>query len=153
MNLIKAIFSVAVLICLLAVFARGQQPIQTQEHNTAEGVEVDLVSIEVQNNIVTAKFRIRNTGTDKQNVVFNFGRCYIMDETNQKKYYPLKDSDGLFIAGPMYDNSDGGRFWYDVDRGKSKAFWVKFPQPTDNPAAITISIPAVSPFESVKLAK
>jgi hypothetical protein len=130
-----------------------QQVIQTQSHDTEEGIAVDLTSLEIQNNIVTLKFKLRNTGVEKRSVVILFKNCYIMDETNQKKYYALKDSDGLFIAGPAYDNSDGGRFWYDIDKGNSRGMWIKFPQPADNPASITVSLPGVSPFENVKLAK
>jgi hypothetical protein len=96
---------------------------------------------------------LRNTGAEKRSVVILFKNCYVMDETNQKKYFALNDSDGLFIAGPAYDNSDGGRFWYDIDKEKSRGMWIKFPQPADNPASITVSLPGVSPFENVKLAK
>jgi hypothetical protein len=139
------------------IFSAGlffaQEAIQTQPHNTAEGIEVDLTSLEIQNNIVTVKFKLRNTSAEKQNVTIHFKDCYIMDEVNQKKYYGLKDTDGLFIAGPSYDSQNGGRFWYGVQAGKSMGLWIKFPQPTDNPESITISLPGVSPFESVKLAK
>ncbi len=131
----------------------GQQVIQTQSHNTAEGVEVDLTSLEIQNNIVTVKFRLRNTAAQKQNVIIYFKDSYIMDEVNQKKYYGLKDTDGLYIAGPASDDNSGGRFWYNIEPGKSMGLWIKFPQPTDSPASITISLPGVSPFENVKLAK
>jgi hypothetical protein len=130
-----------------------QQAIQTQSHDTEEGIEVDLTSLEIQNNIVTLKFKLRNTGAEKKTVLIPFKNCYIMDETNQKKYYALKDSDGLFIAGPAYDHSDGGRFWFGIDKGKSMGMWIKFPQPTDNPVSITISLAGVSPFENAKLAK
>jgi hypothetical protein len=131
----------------------GQQVIQTQSHNTAEGVEVDLTSLEIQNNIVTVKFKIRNTAAQSETVIIPYKDCYIMDEVNQKKYYGLKDSDGLYIAGPSLDNSNGGRFYYGLTPGKSMGLWIKFPQPADSPASITISLPGVSPFESVKLAK
>ncbi|OGD38915.1 MAG: hypothetical protein A2V45_02205 [Candidatus Aminicenantes bacterium RBG_19FT_COMBO_58_17] len=131
----------------------GQEVIQTQSHNTVEGIEADLTSLEIQNNIVTVKFKLRNTAAEKQNVTIQFKDCYIMDEVNQKKYYGLKDTDGLFIAGPAYDDQNGGRFWYGIQAGKSMGLWIKFPQPADNPASITISLPGVSPFESVKLAK
>jgi len=130
-----------------------QQAIQTQSHNTEEGIEVDLTSLDIQNNVVTVKFKLRNTGTQKQDVVIYFKDSYIMDEINQKKYYGLKDTDGLYIAGPASDSNSGGRFWYSIQPGKSMGLWIKFPQPADNPASITVSLPGVSPFENVKLAK
>ena len=43
-----------------------QQVIQTQSHDTEEGIAVDLTSLEIQNNIVTLKFKLRNTGAEKR---------------------------------------------------------------------------------------
>jgi hypothetical protein len=129
----------------------GNEVIQTQESTTWEGIEVDLISLKVRNNIVTLKFKLRNEGEAKQVVEIYFESCYIMDETNQKKYYPLKDSDGLFIGGPEYSDYRGGYFKSTIEPSKSRGLWLKFPQPTDNPETITISIPGVFPFEGVQL--
>jgi len=126
---------------------------QTQEAETWDGIEVDLTSLKVKNSIVTVKFKIRNAGSEKQNVRVDYRDCYLMDETNQKKYYVLKDSDGLFISGPNYDRSNGGRFWFDILPGKAKNLWMKFPEPTDSPETVTIAVANVLPFEDVELPK
>lgn len=141
--------------CLLlaAGLSSGRQVIQTQSHNTVEGIDVDLTSLDIQNNVITVKFKLRNKDAQKQTVMLHFKDSYIMDEVNQKKYYGLKDTDGIYIAGPASDNNDGGRFWYPIEPGKAMGLWIKFPLPADNPASITISLPGVSPFENVKLAK
>jgi len=127
--------------------------IQTQESDSWEGVEVDLLSLKIKNNIVTVKFKLRNTGSEEQRPKIFYDSCFIMDETNQKKYYALKDSDGFFIAGPVSDENRGGRFWFGIQPGKSKGMWIKFPEPADNPETITISIPGVFPFEEIELKK
>lgn len=131
----------------------SQEALQTQSHDTADGVEADLLSVNVQNSIVTLRFKFRNTGTSQASIKIHYKDCYIMDETNQKKYYALKDADGLYIAGPMYDQNNGGRFWYDIPAGKSKGLWIKFPEPVDKPSLITVAIPEVPPFENVKLGR
>ena len=146
----KGMLAGMVLLLAASGWLVSQQALQTQSHDTADGVEVDLLSSDVQNNIVTLKLKFRNTGTAEANIIVRYKDCYIMDETNQKKYYALKDSDGLYIAGPMYDQADGGRFWYDIAGGKSKGMWIKFPEPADHPSAITVAIPGVQPFENVK---
>ena len=111
-NLIRmAIVALALAFLVTTGAGFATEVIQTQEAETWDGVEVDLTSLTVKNNIVTVKFKIRNTGSEKQNVRVDYRDCYLMDETNQKKYYVLKDSDGLFISGPNYDRSNGGRFW------------------------------------------
>jgi hypothetical protein len=148
----KIIFMLFLCLMLLPLSTiMAQKVIQTQESDMWDGVAVDLISLKVSNNIVTVKFKIRNTGSEKQSVQIHFKDCYIVDEANQKKYYALKDSDGLFIAGPKDSDNDGGRFWFDIFPKKSKGMWIKFPEPTDNPDTITIFLPGVSPFEEVKL--
>jgi hypothetical protein len=128
--------------------------IQTQESDSWEGVEVDLVSLKIRNNIITMRFKLRNAGSEKQSGQIYFEGCYIMDEVNRKKHYPLKDADGIYIAGPMTQSGHrGGRFIFDLQPGKSRSMWIKFPEPTDNPATITISVPGVFPFEEVELNK
>lgn len=145
------LFSLVLFVTTALILA--QDVIQTQESDTWDGIEVDLTSLKVKNNIVTVRFKLRNEGSEKQVVMIRFDSCYIVDESNQKKYYALKDADGIFIGGPLYDKNDGGRFWYDINPGKSKSLWIKFPEPTDNPETMTISIPGVFPFEDVELKK
>ena len=131
--------------------AFGNEVIQSQESDTWDGIEVDLTSLKVKNEIITLRFKFRNEGEDEQEVSFYFKDCYIMDEVNEKKYYPLQDSDGFFIAGPSAGEHKGGYFEFKIEPSKSKGLWLKFPQPTDNPETITISIPGVFPFEEVEL--
>ena len=149
----KSALSVLLAILLSAGLAFGSEVIQTQESDSWDEVEVDLTSLKIKNNIVTAKFKIRNNGSAQQNIRIDYKQCYLMDEANQKKYYVLKDSDGLFIAGPNYDRGDGGRFWFDIQAERSKGMWMKFPEPADNPETISISIPKVFPFEEIELTK
>lgn len=131
--------------------AFGNEVIQTQESDTWDEIEIDLISLEVRNDIVTLRFKFRNEGEDRQKIDFYFKDCYIMDEANQKKYYPLKDSDGFFICGPSAGDHKGGYFEVTIESSKSKGLWLKFPQPTDNPETITISIPGAFPFEVIEL--
>jgi hypothetical protein len=154
-GVLKKIFPLLIVIFLLSMFSMGvtfgNEVIQTQESDTWDEIEVDLISLEVRNDIVTLRFKFRNEGEDRQEVEFYFKDCYIMDEVNQKKYYPLKDSDGLFIGGPKSSDFQGGSVDFKIQPSKSKGLWLKFPQPTDNPETITISIPGVFPFEGVQL--
>ena len=148
----KKVISLLTLIVLLpagAVFSA--QAIQTQESITWDGIEADLTDVRISQNIVTIKVRLRNTGSEEQSVKILYDTCFIMDETNQKKYYPLKDSDGLYIAGPAADEQRGGRFWFGIQAGKAKGLWIKFPEPTDRPETIMISLEGIFPFEEIPL--
>ena len=149
----KQLFSVLLVLFVSVAFINAAEVLQTQDADLWDGIEVDLTKMTIKNNVVTLKFKLRNTGAEKHSVKIDFKSCYIMDEANQKKYFVLKDSDGLYIAGPQYDQSGGGRFWFDIEAGKSKNIWLKFPEPTDNPETISISIPGVSPFDEVEIKK
>ncbi len=134
----------------LALLA-GAEVIQTQESEIWEGFEADLTRLSIRNDVLTLRFKIRNTGSKRTLVEFYYKDCYIVDAVNQKKYFPLKDSEGQFIAGPKEKEWEGGRFRFTFDSGSSAGFWVKFPVPADNPETVDIHVPGFFPFEEVSL--
>jgi hypothetical protein len=149
----KQKLSVVVILFVSAVFLFSGDVIQTQEADQWDDIEVDLNKITVKNNVVTVKFKFRNTGTEKQEITIRYKNCYIMDEANQKKYFVLKDSDEIYIAGPQYSQQYGGLFWFTIQPKKSKNMWLKFPEPTVIPKTIIISIPGIGLFEDVEIKK
>jgi len=138
---------------LLVVFGllAAADVIQTQESDTWEGLEADLTKISIRSDILTLRFKIRNTSSTSHTAEFYFKDCYIVDAASQKKYFPLKDSEGQFIAGPKEKEWEGGRYHISIGADSSAGFWIKFPVPTDNPETIDISIPGFFPFEEVSL--
>ena len=151
MNQIKIVFFLA-LIILLGLGTLGAAVIQTQAANDNENIVAELSELTINSNIVTIKVRIFNKGNENSKLDFYFKDCYIIDEANQKKYYILKDSEGLCIGGPFSSNGDGGRFEFWTKPQSAKSIWAKFPMPTDNPGSISISVPGFMPFEAIKLA-
>jgi hypothetical protein len=147
----KACFVLVVVIIFAAGLIFAVEVIQTQESSLWGGVEVDLLSVQVRNNILTVKLKFRNEEEDSQKVSAYYESCYIMDETNQKKYFVLKDSDGQYIAGPKEGDHKGGYFEFKIEPSKSKGIWMKFPAPESSPETISLSIPGVFPFEEVEL--
>jgi len=147
-SVLSAFFGIMILV--FGLFAAADV-IQTQESDIWEGLEADLTALSIRNDILTLRFKIRNNGSDSQIVEFYFKDCYIIDPANQKKYFPLKDSEGQYIAGPKEKDWEGGRYHFSIDSGSSSGFWVKFPVPADNPEAIDINIPGFFPFEEVPL--
>ncbi|MCP4156133.1 MAG: hypothetical protein GY757_50905 [bacterium] len=150
---VRQVLTIVFIMVVTISFAAAQGVLQTQESDLYDGISVDLTKLAVKNNIITIKMKWRNEGDEKHSVRFSYGNCYIMDSANQKKYFALKDSEGIFIAGPQHDKDKGGRFWYEIKQKKSKNIWIKFPLPTDNPETISIAIPGVSPFDDVELKK
>jgi len=144
------IFGAALLIAGIS-WTAAAEVIQTQESDSWDGVEGDLIRVSVRNDILTLRFKFRNSGSDSADIQFLYKDCYIVDETNQKKYFMLKDSEGQFLGGPKDKDWDGGRFGFRIFGGSSKGCWMKFPVPADNPETISITIPGFFPFEEVGL--
>jgi hypothetical protein len=135
---------------VLGTILLAQAAIQTQKSDEWDGIDVDLTKITFKHSVMTVYFKFRNVGTEKQAVELKFGKCYFMDEVNRKKYLLLKDADGTFIAGPIWFS---GTFRAEIEPGKSRNMWMKFPEPTDNPETIIIYIPGVPLFEEVRIKK
>ena len=144
-------------VCMITVLTAGigsaaaADVIQTQESDVLGGFEADLTRVSIRDDILTFRFKIRNSGSESQVVEFYFKDCYIVDASSQKKYFPLKDSEGQFIAGPKEKDWEGGRYHVRVDGGSSAGFWMKFPVPADNPGSVDISVPGFFPFEEIEL--
>jgi hypothetical protein len=43
--------------------------------------------------------------------------------------------------------------WEGIEAGKFRGLWIKFPEPTDRPETIMISLEGISPFEEITLKK
>jgi hypothetical protein len=125
--------------------------IQTQENETLEGVEADITRLSIRNDIMTLRFKVRNSFNKTRTIEFYFKDFYIIDPANQKKYFALKDSDGQFIGGPKEKEWEGGRFRVSISTDSSAGFWVKFPVPADSTDTIDVSIPGFFPFEEISL--
>ncbi len=145
------VLAIAVLVFPGITLAGGV--IQTQKSDIWDGIQADLLDVKVKNNVLTVKMELRNTGDKAQKVNFVYKECYIMDETNKKKYFVLKDSDGQYIGGPKEQEYKGGYFNFKINPSSSMGVWMKFPEPAGGPKTISIIIPGVFPFEEVGLSK
>lgn len=124
--------------------------IQTQEANNPD-LMVHLTGVQIGQDVLTLKFRFENQGKKSQSFNFLVKDCYILDVVNKKKYFPLKDADGNYLAGPLHSDERGGKYEQWLAAGGASLFWVKFPVPVGNPKTIGIIIPGVLPFEGVAL--
>jgi hypothetical protein len=141
----------AILLLVGAGYLIAAEVIQTQESEVLEGVEADLTRLSIRNDVLTLRFKIRNSFSKTRTVEFYFKDCYIIDAANQKKYFPLKDSEGQFVGGPKEKEWEGGRFRVSIDSGSSAGFWMKFPVPADEADTLDISIPGFFPYEEISL--
>ncbi len=126
----------------------AQDCLQTQMSSDAN-LEACLLEAKVSRDVLTIKVILENTSDEKITPKFYYEDVYFTDVGEKKKYSPLKDSEENYIAGPKADDQHGGRFWYDIEPGKKKIFWVKFPAPPEDCSSIDVFVPEIMPFEEI----
>lgn len=80
-----------------------------------------------------------------------FKDIYLFDFENDKKYFILKDANGLYLAGPRLDKNDGGRWWIELPPQETVKLWAFFPSLPTSCSSIDIYIPQLLPFEDIPI--
>ncbi len=135
---------------LFAVSAWAMNAIQTQP-STDGNFELSVIRAKVKGDVLTFQVAFKNTSSKKRQYAFYFKDVYYTDSKAKKKYYALKDSKGLYIAGPAYDHNGGGSFNVWLEPNAKAIFWIKFPAPGNDTKSIDLYIPWALPIEDVKL--
>ena len=140
---------------LLLVFAfvtgaYAQNAIQIQPSSDGN-IEASLIEAKEKRGVLTVKVVLKNISNEWIEPELRFAEAYYADIDSQKKYFPLKDSEGKFIAGHLSYDWGGGTFKEKIGPNQSKIIWIKFPSPPETTTAIDIFIPKMLPFEEVTL--
>lgn len=122
--------------------------IASQETNW-NGVVAEVTEFRRKGNTLTAKLRFRNGGTDPSQPDISWPATYVLDAAAGKKYEPLKDENGDYIAGNRPGWKD--RWYDDIKPGESRTTWVKFPAPPAEVRVITLQLPNIAPFEDLPI--
>jgi len=125
------------------VHAQSSSAIQSQETDFP-GVVAEIIQCRRKRGILTVQVRARNTSSKRVRVFWHDVKkdVYLMDETNQKKYFVLKDATGDYI----WSGSPG-----DINPDTTKISWFKFPAPPADVKEITVVLPKCAPFEDVPI--
>ncbi len=82
-----------------------------------------------------------------------YADTYAFDVVNKRKYPLLKDQSGNYLAEPISDDNDGGRYWYSyVQPGGQTLVSLTFQPPPDTTRAVDIVLPFLNPFENIPIA-
>jgi len=138
---------------ILMVWPVSAAKVIQEQPSTDGNMEASLISAAVRGEVLTVKVILKNTSGKKATPMFFFKDVYYTDLKDKKKYFALKDAEGQYIAGPRYDGSNGGRFWFDIGPDGKKIIWVKFPAPPQTTESVDIFLPGILPFEAVPLRK
>jgi flagellar motor protein MotB len=72
----------------------------------------------------------------------------LIDQGGNRKLFALKDANGHFLAGPIADWNDGGRWFIQLPRDSDTLMWLLF-EPVALGTKLTIEAPYLQPFEDV----
>jgi hypothetical protein len=153
----KAILMLGVLAALPAAAPAQAQtkPLATVETNW-NGVSIDLVSVERKGSVLTVKWAVRNTGSEKPEVKFGLTgqhvTTYVVDEENGTKYYALTDKEGNLVAS-QHEYVGEGTIGIDesIPPGESRRYWMKLPAPPAAVKSLTVFFSKAEPIEDVPI--
>jgi hypothetical protein len=126
--------------------------IQTQPA-TGGAVEADIIKASVRDSVLTIQVAFRCTGGSRVHVAFKFGDVYLTDLKEKKKYFPLKDSSGKYLAGPAANWLYGGMYNAWMKPGDRFIFWIKFPAPPATTQTVDVMVPGFLPLEDVLITR
>ena len=138
---------------LATIFVAGasaQKAIQIQPSSDGN-IEASLIEAKEKRGVLTVKVLLKNISQEWIEPELRFEKAYYADVDAQKKYFPLKDSEGKFIAGHLSYDWGGGTFKEKIGPNQSKIIWIKFPAPPPTTTSIDIFIPLILPFEDVTI--
>lgn len=120
----------------------------------ANGVKAKLDYAKQYGGVLHLAVRLRN---ESDNTVampkqIAFSQLSLTDAASSKKYFPLKDAYGHFLAGPASDWNGGGRWFAQIPPKTEALFWVFFNAiPEDHD--VSFEVPGMFPFDTIQLNK
>ena len=101
------------------------------------------------------KLRIKITNPEKVRIgshTLFYRDVYALDPKGKRSYPLLKDSAGLFLATPMADKNDGGRWFLSKIEPNGQALVdLTFQAPPDSVRSVDVVVPWFAPFEAVAI--
>ncbi|MBM4315705.1 MAG: OmpA family protein [Deltaproteobacteria bacterium] len=135
--------------------AASEQPATAKEVGSAlPPLRASFVSAARSAGQLKVRLKVTHPGKQKvQGLPLRYADAYAFDPASKRKYPVLKDQAGIYLAQPISDNGDGGRFWYAyVEPGGQALVSLTFQPPPDTVRAVDIMIPLLEPFENIPVA-
>jgi photosystem I P700 chlorophyll a apoprotein A2 len=133
----------------------SEQPVTLKEVGGAvPPLKAILVSATRSPGQLKVRLKIVNPGKKKaSDGALRYADTFAFDTMNKRKYPLLKDSSGKYLAEPISDNTDGGRYWYSyVEPGGQTLVSLTFQPPPDTTKSVDVILPLLSPLENIPVA-
>jgi len=138
------------IILFLCAGVFSQEAVQVQPSSDGT-MEASLTQAKVRDNVLAVKLTIKNVTNGILEPEIPFKEFYVTNIRDLKKYFPLQDPQGNFLAGPQERAQPGGIFKNKIPPGEVRTIWVNFPVPTDSAKTVDLVVPGLLPFEGVKV--
>jgi hypothetical protein len=129
--------------------------IQSQE-TTAQGIVAEITECRRKEGVLTIKARFRNTSNKTAHLTLiryppegDHERFYVT--AANKKYFILKDSDGINLSSNSVGNDVGNSVKLNLEPGQTFLWWAKYPAPSADVKKINFMMPVTPPFEDVPI--
>jgi hypothetical protein len=130
----------------------SQEAVQVQPSSDGS-LEATLTQAKVRDQVFSVKLTLKNITNRDLEPEIAFKDLYVTNIKGMKKYFPLQDSQGNFLAGPQARAWQGGIFKNKIQPGEMRTIWVDFPVPTDSAQTVDLFVPGLLPFEGVKISR
>jgi outer membrane protein OmpA-like peptidoglycan-associated protein len=138
----------AIVLAVLSLTRFQGAPAQGVE-TELDGVTASVVELRQAGGLLHLAVRFTNKGAKEADPNrFPIERITLVDVKSKKKYFPLKDANGEYLAGPLGDRIGGGRVRLLIPARQSTVVWAYF-EPVAAGTMMNVEMPFVFPFENV----
>lgn len=121
--------------------------------SSAPPSRASLLSATREDRQLNIRLKVVNPGAKRAEGHFvSYQDVYALDPRGKRSYPLLKDADGLYVAQPISDKNNGGR-WFpkDVPPGGQAVLALSFQAPPDNVRVVDVILPNFEPLEAVAI--
>lgn len=125
----------------------------TLQETDIPGISAELLYLTRHESVTTVAILLRNSSDQEvapPGSSIDFNMFALIDPANSRKYLPLTDQDGRYLAGPISDWNDGGRWFIYVPPRSSQTVWAMF-EPVEPGTVLNVEAPLLPPFYDVEV--
>jgi outer membrane protein OmpA-like peptidoglycan-associated protein len=114
------------------------------------GVTADIAFLRQYNGVLHVGVLLHNSGTKEalSRLAIDYSQIVVIDPKANKKYFPLKDANGHFLAGPISDWNGGGRWFPRLLSNSDTLVWILF-DAVSRGSAVRVEGPFFHSFDKV----
>ncbi len=113
------------------------------------GVTATLVELRQNEGVVRLALRIANGSSNViSGKLLSFNQLTLVDPDTRQKHFGIKDAEGHYLAGPVSDWNNGGRWVVRLPPGGEALIWMLF-EPIAPGSMVSVEAPLMFPFDDV----